>query len=54
MQPHPGHAGRPCDGVRVIRLMHMPEKTDVGSLHDRMLIVVRIKIQYVIEIKSLQ
>ena len=33
METHPGHAGRPRDRVRVIGLMHMPEKTDVGGLH---------------------
>ena len=35
METHPGHAGRPRDRVRVIGLMHMPEKTDVGGLHGR-------------------
>ena len=37
METHPWHTGRPRDRVRVIRLMHMPEKTDVGGLHGRML-----------------
>ncbi|TKS58508.1 MAG: hypothetical protein EWM73_03505 [Nitrospira sp.] len=39
METHPGHTGRPRDRVRVIRLMHVPEKTDVGSLHGRMLLM---------------
>ncbi len=38
VQAHPGHTGRPRDRVRVIGLMHMPEKTDVGSLHRRILL----------------
>ena len=37
MKAHPGHTGRSRDRVRVIGLMHMPEKTDVGSFHGRTL-----------------
>ncbi len=38
MQAHPGHTGRCGQRVRVIGLVHVPEKTDVDLLHcDRFL-----------------
>ena len=38
MKTYPGHTGRPRNRVCVIRLMHVPEKTDSGSLHGQMLL----------------
>src|SRR5262245_21194961 len=52
METHPGHTSSTRNRVRVIRLVHMPEKTDVGSLHSRMLL--RTYAQYVIEVKGMQ
>ena len=53
MQAHPRHTRRSRDRVGVIRLMHMPKKTDSNSFHgtERKL---RTDQEYVIGIPTLQ
>src|SRR6185312_6253205 len=53
VQAHPRHTGRSRDRVGVIRLMHMPKKTDSNSFHgtERKL---RTDHEYVIGIPTLQ
>ena len=33
METHPGHTGGSRDRVRVVRLMHMPEETELNGFH---------------------
>ena len=33
VESHPGHTGGPRDGIRVVRLVHMPEEGEADVFH---------------------